>query len=102
MSSHTVEIKRGRHARRQNTATTAHMSNMNIKLDTAIDDEIHFLISCSDLSTQITNLLAESKLHNTEFDSLSNDEKILCGPTAMSSTHRPLVIYASKIHLHQF
>ena len=59
----------------------------------SVDDEIHFLITCSYVATQRTSLLAESKLHNTEFDSLSNNDKLMY---IMSSTDRPLVICLAK------
>ena len=59
----------------------------------SVDDEIHFLITCSYFATQRTSLLAESKLLNSEFDSLSNDDKFIY---IMSSTHRPLVICLAK------
>ena len=36
----------------------------------SVDDKIHFLITCFYFATQRTSLLAESKLHNTEFYSL--------------------------------
>ena len=62
------------------------MSKMYIK--NSVDDEIHFLIT-----TQRTSLLTESKLLNSEFDSLSNDDKFIY---IMSSTHRPLVICLAK------
>ena len=39
-----------------------------------IDDEIHFLISCSSSASERTSLFVETELNNTEFDSLSNDE----------------------------
>ena len=58
----------------------------------SVDDEIHFLITCSYFATQRTSLLAESKLHNTH-DSLSNNDKCIY---IMSSTHRPLVICLAK------
>ena len=58
-----------------------------------VDDEIHFLITCSYFDTQRTSLLVESKLHNTEFDSLSNNDKFIY---IMSSTHRPLVLCLAK------
>ena len=72
------------------TTRTAHMSKMYIN---SVDDEIHFLITCSYFATQRTSLLAESKLLNSEFDSLSNDDKFIY---IMSSTHRPLVICLAK------
>ena len=59
----------------------------------SVDDEIHFLLTCSYFATQRTSLLAESKLLNSEFDSLSNDDKFIY---IMSSTHRPLVICLAK------
>ena len=60
---------------------------------TSVDDEIHFLITCSYFATQRTSLLAESKLLNSVSDSLSNDHKFIY---IMSSTHRPLVICLAK------
>ena len=69
---------------------TAHMSKMY-----SVDDEIQFLITCSYFATQRTSLLVGSKLHNTEFDSLSNNayDKFIY---IMSSTHRPLVVSLAK------
>ena len=52
-----------------------------------IDDEIHFLISCSSFASQRTSLLAETKPHNSAFDSLSNNGKFTYIMT-LSSTHR--------------
>ena len=59
----------------------------------SVDDEIHILITCSYCATPRTSLFAESKLHNTELDLLSNNDKFIY---IMSSTHRPLVICLAK------
>ena len=78
MSSHMLEIERGRHVKPQKLPLeqrTCQRCTSN-----SIDDEIHFLITCSYFATQRTSLLAESKLLNSEFD----------------STHRPLVICLAK------
>ena len=56
----------------------------------SVDDEIHFLFTCSYFATQRTSLLAESKLHNTEFDSLSNNDKFIY---IMSSIPTSEIIY---------
>ena len=91
MSSHMLEIERGRHAKPQKLPLeqrTCQRCTSN-----SVDDEIHFLITCSYFATQRTSLLAESKLHNTEFDSHSNNDKFIY---IMSSTHRPLVISFAK------
>ena len=69
------EIERGRHVKPQKIPLeqrTCQRCTPN-----SVDDEINFLIACSYFATQITSLLAESKLHNTEFDSLSNNDKFL-------------------------
>ena len=60
---------------------------------TLTSDEIHFLITCSYFATQRASLLAESRLLNSEFDSLSNDDKFIY---IMSSTHQALVISLAK------
>ena len=91
MSSHMLEIERGRHAKPQKIPLeqrTCQRCTSN-----SVDDEIHFLITCCYFATQITSLHAESKLHNTEFDSLLNNDKFIY---IMSSTHRPLVICLAK------
>ena len=52
----------------------------------SVDDEIHFFFTNYLLLlpyTQITSLLAEIKLHNIEFDSLSNNDKF----TYIMSSH---------------
>ena len=86
-----LEIERGRHVKPQKIPLeqrTCQRCTLN-----SVDDEIHFLITCSYFATQRTSLLAESKLLNSEFDSLSNDDKFIY---IMSSTHRPLVICLAK------
>ena len=91
MSSHMLEIERGRHIKPQKIPLeqrTCQRCTLN-----SVDDEIHFLITFSYFATQRTSLLAESKLLNSEFDSLSNDDKFIY---IMSSTHRPLVICLAK------
>ena len=91
MSSHMLENERGRHVKPQKIPLeqrTCQRCTLN-----SVDDEIHFLITCSYFATQRTSLLAESKLLNGEFDSLSNDDKFIY---IMSSTHRPLVICLAK------
>ena len=91
MSSHMLEIERGRHVKPQKIPLeqrTCQRCTLN-----PVDNEIHFLITCSYFATQRTSLLAESKLLNSEFDSLSNDDKFIY---IMSSTHRPLVICLAK------
>ena len=91
MSSHMLEIERGRHVKPQKLPLEQRICQRCTA--NSIDDEIHFLITCSYFATQRTSLLAESKLLNSEFDSLSNDDKFIC---IMSSTHRPLVICLAK------
>ena len=91
MSSHMLEIERGRHAKPQKLPLEQRICQRCIS--NSVDDKIHFLITCSYFATQQTILLAESKLLNSEFDSLSNDDKYLY---SMSSTHRPLVICLAK------
>ena len=86
-----LEIERGRHVKPQKIPLeqrTCQRCTLN-----SVDDEIHFLITCSYFATQRTSLLAESKLLNSEFDSLSNDDKFIY---IMSSTHRPLLICLAK------
>ena len=91
MSSHMLEIERGRHVKPQKNPLEQRICQRCTS--NSVDDEIHFLITCSYFATQRTSLLAESKLHNTEFDSLSNNDKCIY---IMSSTHRPLVICLAK------
>ena len=89
MSSHMLEIERGRHVKPQKIPPeqrTCQRCTLN-----SVDDKIHFSITCSYFTTQRTSLFAESKLLNSEFDSLSNDDNYI-----MSSTHRPLVICLAK------
>ena len=88
MSSHMLKIERGRHVKPQKIPLEQRICQRCTS--NSVNDEIHFLITCS---TQRTSLLAESKLHNTEFDSLSNNEKFIY---IMSSTYRPLVICLAK------
>ena len=87
MSSHMLEIERGRHVKPLEQRICQRCTS------NSVDDEIHFLITCSYFATQRTSLLAESKLLNSEFDSLSNDDKFIY---IMSSTHQPLVICLAK------
>ena len=78
-----LDFERGRHGKPQKIPLeqrTRQRCTSN-----SVDDEIHFLINCSYFATQRTSLLAESKLHNTEFDSLSNNDKFIY---IMSSSHR--------------
>ena len=86
-----LEIERGRHVKPQKLPLEQRICQRCTS--NSIDDEIHFLITCSYFATQRTSLLAESKLLNSEFDSLSNDDKFIY---IMSSTHRPLVICLAK------
>ena len=86
-----LDIERGRHGKPQNIPLEQRICQRCTS--NSVDDEIHFLITCSYFATQKTSLLAESKLHNTEFDSLSNNDKSIY---IMSSTHRPLVICLAK------
>ena len=72
MSSH---IERGRHVKPQKLPLEQRICQRCTS--NSIDDEIHFLITCSYFATQRTSLLAESKLLNSEFDSLSNDDKFI-------------------------
>ena len=81
MSSQMLEIERGRHVKPQKLPLEQRICQRCTS--NSIDDEIHFLITCSYFAT---SLLAESKLLNSEFDSLSNDDKFIY---IMSSTHRP-------------
>ena len=82
-----LEIERGRHVKQQKLPQEQRICQI------FVDDEIHFLNTCSYFATQRTSLLAESKQLNSEFDSLSNDDKFIY---IMSSTHRPLVICLAK------
>ena len=86
-----LKIERGRHVKPQKIPLEQRTCQRCAS--NSVDDEIHFLITCSYFATQRTSLLAESKLHNTEFDSLSNDDKFIY---IMSSTHRTLVICLTK------
>ena len=86
-----LEIERGRHVKPQKIPLEQRICQRCTS--NSVDDKIHFLITCSYFATQRTSLLAESKLHNTEFDSLSNNDKFTY---IMSSTHRPLVICLAK------
>ena len=70
MSSYMLEIERGRHVKPQKIPLeqrTCQRCTIN-----SVDDEIHFLITCSYFATQRASLLAERK-----FDSLSNDDKFI-------------------------
>ena len=71
MSSHMLEIARGRHVKPQKIPLEQRLCQRCTS--NCINDEIHFLIGCPFFATQRTSLLAESKLHIAEFDSLSND-----------------------------
>ena len=86
-----LEIERGRHVKPQKIPLEQRICQRCTS--NSVDDEIHFLITCYYFATQKTSLHAESKLHNTEFDSLSNNNKFIY---IMSSTHRPLVICLAK------
>ena len=70
-----LEIERGRHVKPQKIPLEQHICQRSSS--NSVDDEIHFLIICFYFATQRTSLLAESKLHNTEFDSLSNNDKFI-------------------------
>ena len=94
MSSHMLEIERGRHVKPQKLPLEQCICQRCTS--NSVDDKIHFLITCSYLATQRTSLLVESKLPNSmnsEFDSFSNDDKFIY---IMSSTHQPLVICLAK------
>ena len=91
MSSHMLEIERGRHVKPQKLPLEQRICQRCTS--NSVDDDIHFLITCSYFATQRTSLLAESKLLNSEFDSLSTDDKFIY---IMSSTHRPSVICLEK------
>ena len=91
MSSHMLEIERGRHVKPQKLPLEQRICQRCTS--NSVDYEIHFLITCSYFATQRTSLLAESKLLNSEFDSLSNDDKFIY---IMLSTHSNML---SKIHL---
>ena len=91
MSSHMLEIERGRHVKPQKLPLEQRICQRCTS--NSVVDEIHFLITCSYFATQRTSLLAASKLLNSEFDSLSNDNKFIY---IMSSTHRLLVICLAK------
>ena len=91
MSSHMLEIERGRHVKPRKIPLEQRICQRCTSI--SVDDEIHFLITCSYFATQRTSLLAESKLHNTKFYSLSNNDKFIY---IMSSTHRPLVRCSAK------
>ena len=75
MSSHMLEIERGRRVKPQKLPLEQRICQRCTS--NSFDDEIHFLITCSYFATQQTSLLAESKLLNSEFDSLSNDNKFI-------------------------
>ena len=64
-----LAIERGRHVKAQKIP----LEQRICQRCTSNSVEIHFLITCSYFATQRTSLLAESKLHNTEFDSVSNN-----------------------------
>ena len=75
MSSHMLEIERGGHVKPQKLPLEQHICQRCTS--NSVDDEIHFWITCSYSTTQRTSLLAESKLLNSEFRSLSNDDKFI-------------------------
>ena len=87
-----LENERGRHVKPQKLPLEQRICQRCTS--NSVDYEIHFLITCSYFATQRTSLLAESKLLNSEFDSLSNDDKFIY---IMLSTHSNML---SKIHLH--
>ena len=60
MSSHMLEIERGRHVKPQKLPLGQRICQRCTS--NSADDEIHFLITCSYFATQRTSLLAESKL----------------------------------------
>ena len=91
MSSHMLDIEQGRHVKPQKLPLEQRICQRCTSK--SVDDEIHFIITCSYFATQRTSLLAESKLLNSEFDSLSNDDKFIY---IMPSTHQPLVICLAK------
>ena len=70
-----LEIERGRHVKPQKIP----LEQRTRKRCTSksVDDEIPFLITCSYFATQITSFIAENKLHNIAFDSLSNNDKFI-------------------------
>ena len=73
-----LEIERGRHVKPKKIQLEQRICQRCILYTSnSVDDKIHFLITCSYFATQRTSLLAESKLHNTEFDSLSNNDKFI-------------------------
>ena len=86
-----LEIERGRHVKPQKLPLEQGICQRCTS--NCVDDVIHFLITCSYFATQRTSLLAESKLLNSEFDSISNDVKCIY---IMASTHLPLVICLAK------
>ena len=59
MSSHMLEIERGRHVKPQKRPLEQRICQRCTS--NYVDDEIHFLITCSHLNTQRTSLLAKSK-----------------------------------------
>ena len=85
------EIERERHVKPQKIPLE--QRTLQRCTSNSVDDETHFLVTCSYFATQITSLLAESKLHITQFDSHSNNDKFIY---IMSSTHQPLVICLTK------
>ena len=68
-----LEIERGRHVKPQKLPLEQRICQRCTS--NSVDDEIYFLITCSYFATQRASLLVESKLLNSEFDSLSNDAK---------------------------
>ena len=89
-----LEIERGRHVKPQKLPLEQRICQ-RCTSNSEFDDEIHFLITCSYSATQRTSLLAESKLLNSEFDSLSNDDKFIYYVIHTSTISNML----SKIHL---
>ena len=85
-----LKIERGRHVKPQKIPLeqrTSQRCTLNV--------EIHFLITCSYFATQRTSFIAESKLLNNEFDSLSNDDTFIYYVIYTSTISNML----SKIHL---
>ena len=72
MSSHMLEIERGRHVKPQKLPLEQRICQRCTS--NSVDDEIHFLITCSYFATQRTSLLAESKLLNTTKMNLTHSQ----------------------------
>ena len=95
MSSHTLEIELGRHVKPQKIQIERRLYQRC--MSNSIYDKIHFLISCSFFTTRRNSLLSESKLHNTKFVSLTNDEKFTKIMTVIYTSVVSNML--SKIHL---